>query len=275
MRAHLRKLAMAALAFATLGGCAGAYYYDPYVYDTYYWYGYDSSMYYTYYDPYYPYYYKGSNLPQDSMVVTPEVLAARTAMGAAAYYEPSGCVNATSAGATATIVLTDCDKGPFGFRDISGTLTATFQIDAATAAISVNTSSSGLQVNGHTAAFTGTGTSTSTETGRTFTGTSTGAVEGNFGNQLSRTSQIRIDWVPGSGCFTINSSGMLEGDGTQFTSQLQDLEKCRGQCPSAGTLTLTGPERVVTVSFDGTDHPGMTATDTSERGTLDLTCEAP
>ena len=275
MSGKLRSLVLAAAVLSTVGGCSsGAYYYDPYVYDTYYWYGYDSAYYYTYYDPYYGYYYDPFYYKPQDMSVNADVLAARTAEGVPAYYEPAGCVNATSAGATATIVLTDCTSGPFGMRNVSGTLMATFSIDTATGALSVATSSSGLRVNGRTAEFSGNATSTETPTGRSFIGNSRGAVVGNFGNRLERTSQIQVQWQPGTGCFTIDGSGDLVSDGTTYTTQLAGVQKCRGQCATAGTLTIDGPDREVVVTFDGSSTPPVTASDTSEEGTVDLACQA-
>jgi hypothetical protein len=268
-RRHLRSLALAALVLAGAACDGGTYYYDPYAYDSYYYYGYDTGYYYGYYDPFYYTYYRDTlQAPADP--ATPDTLAAQVAMSAPSYYSPASCVNATSSGGTATLVLSKCTSGPLGLPGVSGTLTATFA--TADNGISVTTSSSNLVIDGHAATFNGTGTSTSTATSRTFTGTSSGTFVGTTGDTYTRNSQINFDWVPGSGCATINGSGSVTGNGQSFTTMLANLQKCRDQCPTAGTLTLNAPDRVITVTFDGTATAQLAASTTSSKGTLALKC---
>jgi hypothetical protein len=269
MNRILQILAGAALALT--GACdSGTYYYDPYAYDSYYYYGYDSAYYYSYYDPYYYSYYIAGAQKAAAPSATPEDLATQTATAAPTYYSPATCVNATSAGATATIALTNCATGPLGLRNISGTLTATFSVGAD--GISVATSATNLVIDGKTATFNGSATSTSTATGRSLTATSNGQFTSSLGKQFTRMSQVRVDWVPGSGCATLNGNGTITGNGQSFASTLTNLQKCKDACPTAGTLALTAPNREVTVTFDGTAHPPISASDTSNTGSLDLTC---
>jgi hypothetical protein len=195
-------------------------------------------------------------------------MAARTAARVPGYFSPAGCVNATSAGPVATVVLNKCN-GPLGTQNISGTFAATF--GQSNAGFTLGLKATNVNVGGRTGQFQVNGTASQTATGWTLAVTSNGSLTGLRGNSFNRNAQATINWVPGSGCVNVDSNGSFVVNGTTYQSSLSGYQRCTGACPAAGTLSVDGPDQDVSVTFDGTSTPTATSTN-GNSADLQLAC---
>ncbi len=254
-----------------LAGCAGySTYYDPYYYD------------YAYYDPYYSYYdsyyaYSYVDPVYDSYyylyAVTPGApaaaadlngAAAAIAAKAATYYTPAGCATATASGTTVTTTFNNC-------TGLAGTTSGTTTLNLAQVQnqVAFTSTSQDLSINGEPFNLDLQGTIVSTGTQRVVT-----LVSKSFSPQRldSRQAQSTLTWDQGSNCLGINGSSTSTRGGLSSSATLTDFRRCVGQCPSAGTLSVQGPnDNTFSATFDGSNRVQVSAPDGTTKG-YDLTC---
>jgi hypothetical protein len=195
-------------------------------------------------------------------------MAARVAARIPAYFSPASCVSASSAGAVATVVLNQCN-GPLGARNISGTFTATY--GQSNGGFTLGVQATGVNINGRTGQWQVNGTATRSAASWTLAAMSSGTLTGLAGNSVNRNAQVTINWVPGSGCISADSQGSVVVNGTTYASRLSGYQRCTNACPTAGTLSLDGPNQDVSVTFDGSSSPTVTSTN-GNSAELNLAC---
>jgi len=195
-------------------------------------------------------------------------LAAQSAAGVRAYFTPASCVTTSVSGATATVVLNQCN-GPLGTQNISGTFSATFA--PAGSGFTVDVNASNVNIAGRTGNWQVDGTVTPTADGWSMAVQSNGDLNALSGTSFDRTASATITWVRGSGCVAVDGQGSVVANGTTYTTNLSGYQRCTGSCPAAGTLTLDGPNRDVTVTFDGSSTPTLDSS-TGVSTELQLAC---
>ncbi|MHB8875298.1 MAG: hypothetical protein ACYC8T_16555 [Myxococcaceae bacterium] len=250
-----------------LSGC-GAYY-DPYYYDYVYYdpyyYGYDASYVYGWYDPYGVYYFTSSAQGQTAAIDL-NAAAVQIAARAATYYTPAGCVSATPSGATVTYVFSDCTT-QFASRPISGTVVV--DLSQSGGQLIFTGSSSDLKVDGRPFILDLKAAATSAGTQRVVTITSSSRSPDNTD---ARQSQATMTWQQGSGCFEVNAQGSATSGSVTTNSTITNFQRCVGQCPTAGTVSVEGPKGLFTSTFNGEGTMTVTAPNGKQQ-TYDLQCQ--
>ncbi|MGZ3460941.1 MAG: hypothetical protein ACXU86_20830 [Archangium sp.] len=245
-----RFLAMAALLAVAMTGCYSTY--DPYYYDyTYYdpsWYGYDAYYAYSWVDPYGVYYFSGPSAAQIDLNAAATAIANR----ADAYYTPAGCAMATASGPTVNYTFNNCD-GAFGLRSISGAVR--LDLSESNGQLVLTGSSTDLTAGGHPFILDLTATATRSGTQRSVTMTSHSRAPDLTD---SRNEQITMTWEQGSGCVTLNGQGGSTRGGITTTSTITGYQTCVNQCPSAGKVTVEGPNGAFTTEFNGSSTVQVT-----------------
>jgi hypothetical protein len=267
-----RLLGIVGAVWGILTGCASTS--DPYYYDTYYYdygyydsyyYGYDASYVYGWYDPYGYYYYSRGG--QSQAAVT-DLNAAATAIAQRApnYFTPSGCVTATASGASVTYQFSSCTP-QFGSRPISGT--ATLNLSQSSNQLTFTASSTDLTIDGKPFILDLTATATTSGTQRVLTINS----KSRRPDQVdARQTQGTITWEQGSGCIVVNAQGTSTRGDKNVKSTIADVQVCKGQCPTAGTITVESSSGTFTGTFDGGSDVMVTAPDGQQK-TYDLQCQ--
>jgi hypothetical protein len=197
---------------------------------------------------------------------TPEAAATMAAAAASTYYQPAGCVVATTAGATATYQFTNC-RGPYGLVNLNGSLTARYVSRSATGWTVQVTGS--LQANSTTLRPDATATVSAVGASRTATVTVAGGGTGRRGVSYSNRGTYTATWD--GTCFGISGSvTSTASTGAAATFTATGYRRCRGQCPDAGgVLSVSGEGGAVTITYSG----GATATVTGARtSTVRLFC---
>ncbi|MFH0900423.1 MAG: hypothetical protein V2A73_07320 [Pseudomonadota bacterium] len=93
---------------------------------------------------------------------------------------------------------------------------------------------------------------------------------GPHGNSLTRNGSYTLTWT--QDCYTLEGSWSRSGAAGTATTAVSDYTRCKGLCPSAGTITHTGVKgRTVTVTFDGSDVASW-STSGGLSGTVNLLC---
>lgn len=209
-----------------------------------------------------------SPVGRQTSLASSEDLAAEVAARAPDYFEPDECVQATSDGPTATIQLNDCES-VLGVDDISGVVTAMFSEIPAGRSLHVSTVD--LQIEDWLLDLEVDATGSSLGDERSLEITSTATLSGPDGT-FTHENQTNIEWTRRSGCTTAEATGSGRLGRADYTTELTGYRRCSGECPSAGTLTLTGEDdSTLTLTFDGTDSPALVSS-TGAETELDLDC---
>jgi hypothetical protein len=246
-------------------GCVATtdpYYYDSVYYDPYY-YMYDYSYAYGWYDPYGYYYFS----PKEKAAARADLAAAATAIAARApnYYDPASCVTATASGTTVRFTYAGC-TARFANRSISGGLTLSLSQDQDT--LIFGALSDNLTVGGEPMVVDFTARGTTNGTARTLTIDSRSRIPSIAD---SRSSQATLTWEANSDCIDLSSTSTSSRGDITTTSTISNLHQCRGQCPSAGTVTGEGEEGTFSATFDGTNQLTVQSSNQGDR-TFDLPC---
>ncbi len=197
---------------------------------------------------------------------TPEAAATMAATAASTYYQPAGCVVATTSGATATYQFTSC-RGPYGLVNVNGSLTARYVARTATGWTVQVTGA--LQANSTTLRPDVTATVSSAGATRTATMTLAGGGTGRRGVEYTNRGTYTATWD--GTCFGINGSvTSTSSSAGAVTFTASNYRRCRGACPDAGgVVSVSGESGTVTVTYSG----GATAMVTGARtSTVRLFC---
>lgn len=239
------KAAMVSLFAVAMGGCYDTY--DPYYYDyTYYdpyWYAYDAYYAYGWVDPYGIYYYSGPT----AQVIDLNAAAAAIASRSSTYFTPAGCAVVTASGSTVSYTFDNCE-GSFGLTSVSGVVK--LELSESNGQLAFTATSSDLNVGGEPFILDMNGTATSSGTQRTVTVTSHGRAPNRVD---SRDVQLTMTWEQGSGCVTLNGSGSSTRGDMTTTSTITDYNRCEGQCPSSGKVTVDSQDGIFTTEFNGSN----------------------
>ncbi|MEZ4393815.1 MAG: hypothetical protein R3A48_22310 [Polyangiales bacterium] len=189
-----------------------------------------------------------------------EMAAAVAAQNTAGAFLPSGCVQATSAGATVTYTLNGC-AGAYGLASVSGTLRATF---------------SEVTPSGRTVALSG----ELQANGLTLRPDATAQVSFMGSSRMASVTVMGTGTTPRPSAFAQSGSYMSTWDGAclgltgrvsntassggAVTVDITNFRRCRGGCPDAGgRVTVTSARGAsVTLTFNG----AATATLSGSRG---------
>jgi hypothetical protein len=185
------------------------------------------------------------------------------------FYAPAGCVTAETQGASITRRFLDC-SGPWGLSLISGTLTASYSVDA-TGLLRVQVSANSINLRGATIDYEA--EATLATNGATRTMTYVGTLEGTTvrGRSFTHTGQWTATWDIGASCITVNGASENEVlDGRTATVTLDGYERCADACPSAGTITVAdvATGETVRVTLDGSAVATLTVGGAASEFTL-------
>jgi len=210
---------------------------------------------------------KGHPRPKQAVVVFDPVAAANTiAASATTYYSPASCVTAISTGPTATLKLNSCN-GPVGLTELNGTVTATFNTGGSGPQFTLT--SSDLEISGVPYTLNATGIISDSNNTRTVTLNSM-SVRSNA--STTRSWQGTISWTKGNPCLTVNGTGTQLLNNTTYATTMNGYERCSGQCPTAGTLTSSGPNGgTATITFNNSATPGFTDSN-GTNGAISISC---
>jgi hypothetical protein len=198
----------------------------------------------------------------------PEVVEASVGSAADFYFIPSGCAQVENAGTSLIYTLSNC-TGPFDVRGISGTLAAAFE-RLGNGQLGVTLSSSNLRVDDNEAVIAANGVYSRDGNTKMVTFTSASRVDGDF--SVVRQSTGTLSWEVGSQCINLDDTGTTVIGGRTFDVTVNDLSRCSDRCPRSGTVALSGSERSVTLTFDGSDSPDFTTADGGS-GDLQIDCQ--
>jgi hypothetical protein len=177
-------------------------------------------------------------VPPEPRDFTGEIAATAAAAAAGRYYNPAGCVTATSMkynGFLASYQFSDC-SGLFGVTHLTGMLTATFV----------------EMMPGLAMRLEGVVSAQATGSGRSFQITSPAT---------------NVTWDQNLTCLSVESSGnQLQGPVTGFN-------QCGAACPTVGSTSRVDPDTAGTLSltYDGTNKPRWSSSD-GYSGTVALDC---
>lgn len=197
---------------------------------------------------------------------TPEAAATMAVAAASTYYQPPGCVVATTTGVTATYQFTNC-RGPYGLVNVNGSLTARY-VSRSAMGWTVQVTGA-LQANSTTLRPDVTATVSSAGATRTATITVAGGGTGRRGVDYTNRGTYTATWD--GTCFGINGSVTSTSSAAgAVTLTANNYRRCRGACPDAGgVLSVSGASGAVTVTYSG----GATAMVTGARtSTVRLFC---
>ncbi len=195
-------------------------------------------------------------------------VTARIAANAMTRWTPASCLTATTSGATVKLVYDDC-TGPRGLVHVTGELDLAISVSLQ-GVISVQGSSSDLQVNGATLVVDASGTYAVSGTSHTLTVSTMGSGTGALGNTVDHDGNYTITWDTSTQCGSIDGTWSTE-IGTAERSNVVNVSRCATGCPS-GSIThhfLLGAS--ISVTFDGTATASWTAS-TGASGTVKLLC---
>ncbi|MBS2032202.1 MAG: hypothetical protein JST54_30160 [Deltaproteobacteria bacterium] len=206
-------------------------------------------------------------IPRQAVVVFDPVAAANTmAASAANYYSPSSCVTATANGAVATLKFNGCN-GPVGLTELDGTLVATYSSSSAGPQFVLT--SNGLTISGVPYDVNATGVISRNGNTRVVTLDSTSV---RSSSTATRTWKGTVAWTKGNPCLTVNGTGTQTLNGSAYATTLNGYQRCSGQCPTAGTLTSSGPNGgVATLTFNNSATPGFTDSN-GANGAISISC---
>jgi len=190
------------------------------------------------------------DVPMAAGGLTAEAIATSAANNAGKHLLPAGCVTATAAGATVTYVLDDC-TGPHGLIHVTGTVTVTF--DAQAAGVAAHGSATDLHVNGATYSFDSDAMYTMVDGRKQVAVATQGNGTGPRGHAFTREGNYVFAW-DGAGCHTLDGAWSTTGEGgRKWSTTVAGLARCKGMCPTAGTITHTGGLTgvTITITFDG------------------------
>lgn len=205
----------------------------------------------------------------------PQVTAAQMAQSAASragtFYQPPGCVTASSLQNTVTWVLKDC-TGPRGMVHVTGTVVAVIT-GAANAERTAHVTSTGLQVNGATVDVDSEVVWMKSGAFRTVTVTTSSKGTGSRGNAFTHSGSWTSTWD--DTCISLDGAWSTQAGLRKWSTTVAGWKRCEGMCPSAGgSIVYAGGLNDVTVTV--TASGGPTAAWTSSRGrsgTVDLYCQ--
>ncbi|MGH7297798.1 MAG: hypothetical protein ACRELB_22860 [Polyangiaceae bacterium] len=177
------------------------------------------------------------------------------------YFQPAGCIQATqdTAARTVTYVFSSC-TGPLGLVDLSGTVTASYQLAAGQ--LTVDFSATGFQINRATidswqatAVVTSSGDQRSMSWNATMSGT-TGR-----GRAFSRTNQKNVSWTAGVPCVAV--SGQSTGNilGADLQTSITSWQRCADACPQAGSeISVKNLDKgdFIDIKYEGGDSAELT-----------------
>jgi hypothetical protein len=197
---------------------------------------------------------------------TPESAAAFIAARAPQRYAPSGCVTVTQSGLTVTLDLAGC-TGPRGLRELDGRLVLEVSAGAG-GAIVVDASAADFQIGAATLDIDATatygvdgGTSSLAVVTRT-------AGVGPLGHAIAHEGDYTATWD--GRCLTIDGAWSTErGDASRSTSA--DVTRCLDECPTGAVTRTTVNQRVIELTFDGTDTARW-STSAGGSGSFSLVC---
>jgi hypothetical protein len=167
------------------------------------------------------------------------------AQASGTYYTPAGCAVATVNQHTVNIVYTDC-VGPLGTGSITGNVSVALTENQG--ALVLTATSSDLTIDGSTFVLDFQATATRTGNQRSVAVVSRSRDPSRLDE---RDATYTLTWEQGSGCVTANGTSSSTLGDLRSTSTLTDFTKCRGQCPSSGTVTLVSARGNFTTQFDG------------------------
>jgi hypothetical protein len=214
----------------------------------------------------------GAAIAGNALAIQAATKAAETLPG---LHTPAGCATAKQDGAKVTVTLTSC-SGPYGLADISGSTTHTFSA-ASASAVTIDSTGDRVTGRGATLSFTAKGALQFGADGtRAMTVSSTGSGTGPRGSAINRTASYTVSWNPETACRTLDGAWVAAGITRQQETKIEALAQCKGECPSAGTITRTftgtNVTRDVTITFDGS---ATASYETPRRsGTFALGCGA-
>jgi hypothetical protein len=190
----------------------------------------------------------------------------------ATFYFPSQCLTVKPlAAGRVEYDFADC-TGPWGIFRVTGTIVASFSDTAAGLQIDVGGLPDGgapakLQFhNGAQASYQATATITSTG-GLQRSMQWTAALSGTTarGRAFMRNASWTTAWTVGESCVTIDGSAQGDVTGRTLDTTVKGFSRCRGECPTAGKVTITNvsasPPRSVEITYDGGDTAAFTGVD--------------
>ena len=206
-----------------------------------------------------------------SRLQTAEQMADTAAARVDEFFTPAGCATATVSQASVAYVLDGC-SGPYGLASMGGSVNASFTTGLGGTVIIL--SAQGLGASGATFDIASVATIEQVDaTTRSITVMTEGEATGPRGVTLAREGDYTVTWT--ASCRTLAGEWMTTVSGLTWTTTVTDLERCGATtCPTAGgSIEHTGPAgRTITVSFDGSDSAGWSAS-TGEAGDVTLTCD--
>jgi hypothetical protein len=187
-----------------------------------------------------------------------EAAAERARTGAAAFFQPAGCLVSTRAGNVVTHVFTGC-TGPAGLVNFTGTVVATWSRTAA--GVQVVHRATGFALNGarvdHEATLAYavvngvyTRTRTASSTGTTATG-----------RPIVHQAEYTTTYDATTRCIRRDGASQTTIGALAFSRGVTGYERCGvglGGCPTRGTITLVRPRLELVLSFPGGAAVDMT-----------------
>jgi hypothetical protein len=212
----------------------------------------------------------GVVLIDPSVTIDVQAIAVSSAPVIAATFTPSGCARASASGNVITLQLNDC-SGPFGLRNVSGTVTFTYA--AANPGVGIAVAASGLQVGGGTLGINASGVLVGNGAGRTLTINTNSGGSGPNGNSLARQGQYTLTWNAGDSCANVDGV-VTGGSGNVEQSTFESFNVCAHGCPRSGLLTVinTSTGTVLTTTFHGTSSVTVTS-QMGQPAQATLTCD--
>jgi hypothetical protein len=205
------------------------------------------------------------------MSATAEDLAAAAEARVGSRLQPAGCVTSTRAGATVTYVFTNC-TGPYGLVKLNGTVVAVYSPKPGGVVQAVVTST-GFKANELTFDLNATVLASETNGVKKADVTVQAEGTGPRGGTVERQGAYVATYDAAAGCVTLDGAWQTKAGLRTSSTVMAGYKRCKGSCPAAGgTITHTGPQRVVTtLSYDGSAVASW-STSSGRSGTLNLRC---
>jgi hypothetical protein len=182
-----------------------------------------------------------------------------------AAYVPAGCLTATNApssvgSGTATYVFDGC-FGPFGLRNVTGTVTVDYTMPS-TGELVLDFSAANLHVNRATVDIHAKAEIAAKLLGAremTWSAQLTGTTA--RGREFQRTNAATVTWTIGHECLGVGGHSDGNVGGRNVHTDVLNFSRCKGECPAAGgeiKITNTDSGRSIDVRYDGGNRATFT-----------------
>ena len=197
---------------------------------------------------------------------TPEGVARFIAMNAPNRYSPAGCASATQNVASVSLVFVGC-TGPRGLRTVDGKVDVTASAGAG-GSIVIVAKSDDIHIGGATLDIDATATYVKSGSTASLAVSTKSSGTGPLGGELAHTGDYTATWTPT--CIALDGAWSTSA-GDRMRSTTVDVMRCVNECPNGTVTRTTVNNRVITITFDGTDT-AQWSTSGGRSGTFDLPC---